>query len=123
MKDLHSLQSVVSWRVVCYGAPKGGYQMRTFFFAVALVVSTLTGNPATATVYDVTTDWSDALNPNGVWTYAANGSALSSTVRASDPWGVPQASWGDLPGWFRSNGTEAFPHNWLAGDIITHTGV
>ena len=75
-----------------------------------------------AVVYDLTAQWSDVSNPNGVWSYNSGGGPLPSTFRATDPWTTPQKSWGDLPGWFRSNGTEQFPHDWQAGDVITHTG-
>jgi hypothetical protein len=77
-----------------------------------------------ASIYDLRNDWSDAGNPNGVWSYNLNGFPLSSAYRGGDPWGTPQISWvtyGNIVGWFKSNGTEQFPHDWIAGDIITHT--
>jgi hypothetical protein len=95
--------------------------------ALALLPSAVS---AQVLVFDLKTDWSDTTNPNGAWTYAAGGivnsssspSPLGSVVRGSDPWSTPQVSWGDLPGWFRSNGTEQFAHDWQAGDIIAHSG-
>lgn len=92
--------------------------------ALALVhtFGPMAGSSAYAAVYDLTADWSDVSNPNGVWSYNSGGVPLTSTIRVSDPWAVPQVSWGDLPGWFQSNGTELFPHDWQAGDVITHTG-
>lgn len=79
--------------------------------------------PAQAQVYDLTNDFSYASNPNGVWSYRDAGGTLLPFVaaRATDPWGTPQPSWGDVPGWFKSNGTELFAHDWLTGDVITHS--
>lgn len=81
------------------------------------------GPPPGAQVWDARTQWSDAANPNGPWSYLANGVPAPAVMRLSDPWASPQVSWGDIPGWFRSNGTEQFVHDWIAGDIVTHTGV
>ncbi|MCX5805515.1 MAG: VPLPA-CTERM sorting domain-containing protein [Proteobacteria bacterium] len=78
-----------------------------------------------ALIYDLRSDWSDVSNPNEVWSYNLNGSPLPSAIRGGDNWGTPQISWVTYPyghiGWFKSNGTEQFPHDWIAGDIITHT--
>jgi hypothetical protein len=71
--------------------------------------------------FDLKADWSDALNPNGAWSYNVNGSPAASTFRTGDTWTVPQPSWGNIAGWFKSNGTESFPHDWIAGDVITHS--
>lgn len=77
---------------------------------------------ATAQSFNLANDWSDISNPNGPWAYTCGGIPLSSTERTSDTWSTPQVSWGDLPGWFKSNGTEQFAHDWVQGDVITHTG-
>jgi hypothetical protein len=92
---------------------------------IALVAAGALVGPApgqAATIFDLTADWSDTVNPNGAWSYRTGDTLLTSTTRASDPWATPQASWGDLPGWFKSNGTELFAHDWQAGDVVTHTG-
>jgi hypothetical protein len=34
---------------------------------------------------------------------------------------VPQSSFGDLPGIFKSNGTELFSHDWIVGDVVSHS--
>lgn len=88
-----------------------------------MALLSLASLPAQATTYDLTNDWSYASNPNGVWSYRNfAGTALTFTpARVSDPWSTPQPAWGELPGWFKSNGTELFAHDWLAGDVITHT--
>jgi hypothetical protein len=82
-----------------------------------------------AATWDLKTDWSNDINPNDAWTYGyydgANNVPLISSVRGGDYWSTPQDSWvvstGSHLGWFQSNGTENFDHNWLQGDIITHS--
>lgn len=74
-----------------------------------------------AATFDLKTDWSDGSNPNGTWSYNVSGSPAGATFRTGDTWGTPQPSWGTIPGWFKSNGTEAFAHDWIAGDVITHS--
>lgn len=96
----------------------GMSHVKTLILA-GIICSTMLSHAQT---YDLKSDWSDASNPNSPWAYTSIGTPLSSTTRTSDAWSSPQTSWGDLPGWFRSNGTEQFTHDWLAGDIITHTG-
>jgi hypothetical protein len=96
--------------------------MKTRLISLTLLLS-LVALPAQAIIYDLTSDWSYASNPNGPWSYrSATGTVLSFLAgRGSDPWSTPQPAWGELPGWFKSNGTELFAHDWLAGDVITHT--
>ncbi len=100
--------------------------MVNFRFLAALgflLVIPLLAVPAKAQVYDLTNDFSLANNPNGVWSYRfLDGTILPFVAsRVSDPWGTPQPAWGDVPGWFKSNGTELFAHDWIAGDVITHS--
>ena len=92
----------------------------TFCF---LTVVSLAALPARATVYDLTNDFSYASNPNGAWSYRDAAGTLLPFVAGlvSDPWGVPQPSWGGTPVWFKSNGTELFAHDWILGDVITHS--
>lgn len=82
-----------------------------------------------AATYDLTADWSNASNPNGVWSYNEGINALphvNSWQSASGGWG--QQGWAEsengndrLPFWFQSNGAEPFTHDWLTGDIVVHT--
>src|SRR4051812_5288675 len=99
-------------------------RFRCYLPSIALALTAASVVPAhgAVAVYDLTAQWSDVSNPNGVWSYNSGSGPLPSVIRASDPWTTPQKSWGDLPGWFRSNGTEQFAHDWQAGDVITHTG-
>ena len=81
-------------------------------------------SPRTATVmqYDLTQEWSESSNPNGVWRYLVDGSLASSAKRKGDHWNTTQHIWGhEHTGWSKSNGTEAFSHDWRMGDVFVHT--
>ena len=90
--------------------------------------------PAAATfgqVYDLRTDWSETANPNGVWSLRHGTTVLphvDAWQRLLGGWSTFQPGWAlsedgnnRLPFWYRSNGTETFPHDNLAGDIVVHT--
>lgn len=88
------------------------------------VVAGLLNGAALADEWDLKSDWSDSSNPNGVWSYrATDGSLLSSGSHSGALPTVTQPAWG--PGnpmsIFKSNGTETVGHDWLLGDIVTHT--
>jgi len=82
-------------------------------------------------VYDLRTDWSETANPNGAWSYRHGSKALphvDAWQRMIGGWGTFQSGWARsedsntrLPFWFRSNGTEVFACDYLAGDIVVHT--
>ena len=91
-------------------------------WALGTVVMSTTG--AWATVYDLTADWSETSNPNGVWSLASGGNLLTAvTGWTGDPWSMPQQGWqgGFTPFAFKSNGTELFTHDWTAGTVVVHT--
>ena len=94
--------------------------IRILFTTSALALLT-TGNLNAATqVYDLKADWSDTSNPNGVWSYLLNGSLAASGTRSADPFDTPPPIWGidgSYPGWSKSNGSELFDHDWIAGDV------
>jgi hypothetical protein len=81
--------------------------------------------------YDLRADWSETANPNGVWTYREGNNPLPHVdwwQRSLGGWTMAQPGWARseddntrLPFWFRSNGSETFPHDFLAGDIVVHT--
>ena len=93
---------------------------------------------ALAQSYDLRFDWSNTLNPAAPWSYR-EGPRLLPHIGNWDPfsstrWTTPQPGWslapspgslngggGSTPFIFKSNGTETFPHDWLAGDIIIRT--
>jgi hypothetical protein len=81
--------------------------------------------------YDLQTDWSDAANPNGVWAYREGNNNLphvNSWQSTLGGWSTAQPAWSRsenggnrLPVIFRSNGSETFAHDWIAGDVIVHS--
>ena len=103
--------------------------MRKHLFAAA-VVSVCAGS-ALAGNYDLKTDWSDLANPNGVWSYREAGNALPHVANwqsVQGGWATPQPGWARsesgtdrLPFFFKSNGSETFTRDFVAGDIIVHT--
>lgn len=78
-----------------------------------------------AQTWDLKTNWSDAANPNGVWSYNANGTAFTQHTNklTSDPFTPDQPAWydGSYWVWFKSTATSAPPGEWQNGDVITHT--
>jgi hypothetical protein len=82
-----------------------------------------------ADIFDLTADWSNDSNPNGVWSYNEGNNPLPHV----DDWQSAFPGWGQegwaesengnnrLPFWFQSNGAEPFTHDYLAGDIVVHT--
>jgi hypothetical protein len=108
-----------------------GHGRRVVLMVLAAFVSLVVCTAAQATNYNLNSDWSDAANPNGVWTYREGSNALphvSSWQSSLGGWASAQPGWADsengtnrLPFWYKSNGTETFPHDWLAGDVIVHS--
>ncbi len=85
---------------------------------------------ASAQTYDLATDWSNAANPNGAWSYREGGNLLPAVANWQlAPWTTAQPGWARsgntniaLPFLFKSNGTENLgPHDWVAGDVVVHT--
>jgi len=86
---------------------------------------------ASAQHFDLRADWSETANPNGPWSYRHGSTPLphvDAWQRALGGWTVFQPGWARsedantrLPFWFRSNGSETFPHDFLAGDVVVHT--
>ena len=88
-------------------------------------------------IFDVTDDWNDSLNPNGVWSLVAGNLNLPAVADMEttglDSWSLIQPGFNapalspvfDLaPAWFRATGSfTGFgqPVDWLAGDIVVHT--
>ena len=101
--------------------------------AVAVSLSSIlsTQDVRAVITYDLKTDWSDVSNPTGVWSYK-EGTNLLPHVAAWDPTevGGTQPAWaisgslssGELdPAWFKSTIRPLFSHDWLIGDVVTHT--
>ncbi|WP_372785271.1 PEPxxWA-CTERM sorting domain-containing protein [Phenylobacterium sp.] len=105
---------------------------KLFVGAAAIAAAALAG-AAQASVYDLKTDWSNASNPNGVWTYRQGVSALPfvASWRPSDLNGVVQPAWAQgntsgafLPGFFQAvaaGSAMCATCDWQVGDILDHT--
>lgn len=111
--------------------------------ALAALLSICSVSASAGTIYDLKTDWSDANNPNGVWTlrdgnniipYMADYSIFRQFDSAYSPPTGPIAQpafaynvvAGDhIPVWFKAavtpNGDAYNTYDWRAGDIIVHT--
>ncbi|MAE61691.1 MAG: hypothetical protein CMJ49_10095 [Planctomycetaceae bacterium] len=99
-------------------------------FAALLVTAVALGTgPSTAsatTVYDLTADWSNVNNPNGVWSYNEGANPLPFLPNWGSGIGV---SWGRnqertnpwVPVWYMSTGAETFGNDIQAGDVVVHT--
>src|SRR6266545_5988916 len=81
----------------------GGFEQAVMFLPQGVSI-------ASAATYDLAADWSNAANPNGVWTYREGTNALPS-VADWTPLGSPvvQPAWAPssaggnfLPAWFKS---------------------
>jgi len=83
------------------------------------------------TVYDVTADWSDAANPNGVWSYREGTNLLPHVTTwqgLSSDFGTAQPAWArfevgtsNIPCVFRSSAVVNIVHDWQTGDVVTHS--
>jgi hypothetical protein len=99
---------------------------------IALLVLSVFAPAASAQFsFDLRADWSDAQNPNGAWSNNEGANPLpfvAAWQQNLGGWASPQPGWARssdgtnrLPFWFRSNGSETFGHDWIAGDIVVHT--
>ncbi len=98
--------------------------------AIALLAS-LTRPASAGTVYDLTADWSDSVDPNGVWSYREGGDplphvsawqGLSGDFTSAQPaWARSAVGTSNLPCFFKSSADVGIVHDWLAGDVVCHT--
>ena len=99
--------------------------------ALARVESLETRELLSVVTYDLKTQWSNTVNPNGVWTYRQGSTALPKVAwwqrnlggfaTAQPGWAKSEDGNNRIPFWFKSSATPTFAHDWLAGDIVVHT--
>lgn len=96
---------------------------------IATCLLGLMGSTCVADEFDLRTGWSETSNPSGPWTIREGTNPLPHVADwRLAPWSTPQPGWARsentntaLPFFFKSNGTELFPHDWAAGQIIFHS--
>lgn len=81
--------------------------------------------------WDLTEDFSDLANPNGVWSYNEGANPLphvDSWQSTLGGWAQPQPAYAysenatnRLPVWYQSNGTETFDSDIQGGDVVVHS--
>ncbi len=101
------------------------------FVLLCVSVILICGGITEAALWDLSADWSDTLNPNGVWSYYVKGALGVSGTRTGDSFADPPGApdiWGNsdstYEGWSKSNGSESFQTagELLTGDVYGHTG-
>lgn len=105
----------------------------TRYVCLACALSCSAVSNAETVLHDLSDDWSDTVNPNGVWSVNAGGTPLLHVADLSttgiDVFPTPQPGFtaqpifGDItPVWFRAAGPLANGNpEWQIGDIVTHT--
>ena len=76
---------------------------------------------ALGAAFDFNTAYQPGENPVGPWRVWTTSGNASPSVQSSAAWGSAQSSLGDVPGVFRSNGSEQFTHDWQMGDMVART--
>jgi hypothetical protein len=101
------------------------------FTLCCLVFCPSLSSPSAAAVYDLKTDWSDLINPNGPWSYregnnllshVADWQGLSGDFTGVQPaWARFQTGSSNLPPWMKIVSPAGVPNDWQFGDIVTHS--
>ena len=87
-----------------------------------------------AATYDVTADWSNSSNPNGVWSYLQGstplpfqsnfgmGTCANTASGIGGGWapGIDSSGY-CVPVFFKATGNAANTNDWLAGDVLIHS--
>ncbi len=94
---------------------------------VALPLATaLAPAPAQASTFDLQADWSDLVNPNGVWSYRRGGAAFAAAVPSWSGFGTAWADngsggFGFTPMLLKYDGVGSEAIDALVDDIVGHT--
>jgi hypothetical protein len=97
----------------------------------AIVAAGSAGKCRPTPVYDLGADWSEARNPNGVWSYregdnplphVSSGEGSTGSFGSAQPgWARSDSSTSRIPFWFKSSAAPTFDHDWLPGDVVIHS--
>ena len=106
------------------------YRRLQIAIATSALIQSVVSASAVEYNYNLTRDWSDTQNPNGVWSYNYNTTPIS--THQTFWWG--QAGWGDLwiadgsilKGFYPTGMTDPWgnlvgpPHDWQTNDVMMH---
>lgn len=103
-----------------------------YWIFVTILFTAMTSQSASAAiVFDLKTDWSDAANPNGPWSYregnnvlphVADWQGLSGDFTGIQPaWARAQTGNTNLPAWMKIVSPAGITVDWQLGDIVTHS--
>ena len=94
--------------------------------AIAALGLALLGGPAPAMAltYDLTSDWSDAVNPNGPWSYGDSLGAITTqqpdyVAAGQKAWAFTSAGPGVIASWLRTSVNGLPQMDYVLGDVIT----
>jgi len=95
------------------------------YLVPVLSVMFVLGGRAYADLYSLSGDWSDAVNPNGPWSYWVAGNLGASSFRGGEPSGfspdqpIWTGGWYNWQGWSKNNQESFFDSK--MGDVYGHT--
>jgi hypothetical protein len=111
------------------------FQLKRLTTRLALALGFTAGLYASTVTYDLTSDWSNSANPNGVWSYDQGSTPLpfQSNLGIGSCFGgaagvtggyAPGIDFGNappcLPAMFQATGNAANTEDYLTGDIVVH---
>ncbi|MCL4220140.1 MAG: hypothetical protein KJZ65_02100 [Phycisphaerales bacterium] len=101
------------------------------FRSFALIAVASCASAASASIYNLQSDWSELSNPFGPWGLREGLNYLphvDAWQRVLGGWSTFQPGWARsedantrLPFFFKSNGSETFGHDWSEGEVVVHT--
>ena len=96
----------------------------TGIIALLFVIAICLPGVAGATTYDLKTDWSDASNPNGAWSFYQGNVPLShianwAGLSGQNAWARAASGLGHVPAWLKATNNVSFAP-FSTGDIIFH---
>ena len=101
------------------------HALKTAIVAAVVCCCLPTHDGRAQAIYDVRLDWSDTVNPNGVWSYNHGTTPLPYVANWTlDSFSPPQGGWAEgstVPFWFRSSSPPSSSYDWQIGDVVVHT--
>jgi len=104
--------------------------MKKTLIGLMFFVLLAVGLPSKVFSFSLADDWSNAVNPNGTWSYNEGSNPLNLNIAdwPLSEFGPSQTAWANgntttdiVPGWMKSVATPGGDFDWLTGDVITHS--